>query len=371
MARPLTFEEFCRRREAKGRAQAAISRSHDASDLRRYLQVDGASERWEQAQPQLDALRERISALERELGEDADGSTGDPRLEELHRCYRVAFEAYTAKGIAEELDPSRAAGEVDRGDNGRRSAVVLTGSPQAPEDNGDSPPVLSVTMPVWSRTADLARMATHAIERVWDVARVPTEVVVIDNGSPHEHPDLRARVFRFDDNKGVAMAWNKGISLARAPVIAVLNSDCWVEPGWDEALYEAVTTGRRIAFPYTDHCDGRGFRQPDQAGTAGWCFMLTRSLIDEVGPFDERFSPAYVEDTDYWHRAWELGIELAPVPAARVTHARRTSADRRSEWLLTGHRYLYGWKHDVEPMRAPPYYHREIIEYQCRQIPTR
>jgi GT2 family glycosyltransferase len=196
------------------------------------------------------------------------------------------------------------------------------------------------------------------------------EMVVVDNGSP-EQRELRARVHRFEENRGVATAWNTGIELARAPVVAVLNSDCTVEPGWDEALYEAVTTGRRIAFPYTDHCDGLGYRRPDQAGTAGWCFMLTQDIYAEVGPFDERFNPAYVEDTDYWHRAWELGIELTPVTDARVVHARRTSSDNHSDWLLTGHRYLYGWKHGVEPMRAPPYYHREIVEYTGQRAGSR
>ena len=188
----------------------------------------------------------------------------------------------------------------------------------------DEAPELSIVVPVWSRTPELAEMAARTLERVWEVARLSTEVIVIDNGSPVERP-LPARVHRFPENRGVATAWNTGIQLARAPVIAVLNSDCLVEPGWDEALYEAATTGRRIAFPYTDHCDGEGFRQPDQAGTAGWCFMLTRELYAEIGPFDEWFSPAYGEDTDYWHRAWELGVELSPVPAARVTHARRSS----------------------------------------------
>ena len=79
--------------------------------------------------------------------------------------------------------------------------------------------------------------------------------------------------------------------------------------------------------------------------------MLTQELFDEIGPFDERFNPAYVEDTDYWHRAWELGIELTPVPAARVTHARRTLGRGRPapRWLLQGHRYMYGWKHGVDP----------------------
>jgi GT2 family glycosyltransferase len=217
-------------------------------------------------------------------------------------------------------------------------------------------------MPVWSRTPELAAMAQATIARLWEVARLPTEVVVVDNGSPHQ-VELAAKVHRYEHNRGVSVGWNTGIRLASAPVVAVLNSDCHVEPGWDEALYEAATTGRRIAFPFTDHCDGRGFTRPDQGGTAGWCFVLTQAVYDQVGPFDEWFSPAFCEDTDYWHRAWQLGIELSPVPAARVVHARRTSSAAGHDLLLQAHRYKYGWKHGVDPDRAPPYYDRDVRDF--------
>ena len=223
-------------------------------------------------------------------------------------------------------------------------------------------PLLSVTIPVWSRTPELAEMARQTITRVWEVARLPTEIVVIDNGSPYQTP-LDAKVYRYAENRGVSSGWNTGIRLSSAPVVVVLNSDCRVEPGWDTALYEAVSNGRRIAFPYTDHCDGLGFTRPDQGGTAGWCFMLPKNIYDELGVFDEWFSPAFCEDTDYWHRAWQAGIELSPVPAAHVVHARRTSSHDRSDLLLQAHRFKYGWKHNVDPRRAPPYYNREIVDY--------
>jgi GT2 family glycosyltransferase len=90
-------------------------------------------------------------------------------------------------------------------------------------------------------------------------------------------------------------------------------------------------------------------------------------LYGEIGPFDEWFSPAFCEDTDYWHRAWQLGVELSPVPAARVVHARRTSSLAAPDQLLRAHRYKYGWKHGVDPDRAPPYYHREIVDYEPRR----
>jgi glycosyltransferase involved in cell wall biosynthesis len=362
-SRPMDFEGFCRHYEAKGRAQAGIASLHDHPEIREYTRVEGAAARWQAARPRLEQLKQRVAELELALDRRANGASSADgaaaTLRELHQCYREVFYAHNAKGIAEMLNGPDAGFPTDA-ETGSLNGAGNGGDP------GGEAPQLSIVVPVWSRTPELAEMAERTIERIWEIARLETEVIVIDNGSPVER-SLRARVHRFSENRGVATAWNTGIALARAPVIAVLNSDCVVEPGWDEALYEAVTTGRRIAFPYTDHCDGEGFRQPDQGGTAGWCYMLSRELFDEIGPFDEWFNPAYGEDTDYWHRAWEAGVELSPVPAARVKHSRRSSMheDDRHEVLLLGHRYKYGWKHGVEPLAAPPYYNREIVEYHC------
>lgn len=371
MVRSIDLDDFCRRTEAKGRAEAMIAALHDAEELRRYAKVDQAHSRWEAARPCFEAMRARAKELE----EAVVAGSSDVDLGELHRAYRALILASNAKGVSEALENSACESQL-RGPTtaptpmrGHAPRASVTGvEPRAWAEHATSGPVaLTVTLPVWSRTEELADMAVRTVARLREVARVPTEVLVVDNGSPHERPFAGAAVHRFDQNRGVSVAWNTGIRAARAPVVAVLNSDCLVEPGWDEALLEAVTTGRRIAFPYTDHGDGLGFRQPDQGGTAGWCFMLTLETFREVGPFDERFSPAYGEDTDYWHRAWELGVGLTPVPAARVSHARRTTAchDPHVDWLLQAHRFLYGWKHGVDPLRAPPYYNRDIIEYQC------
>jgi glycosyltransferase involved in cell wall biosynthesis len=361
MARPVDVDTFAARSEAKGRAHAAVAALHPGTEIARRLVPAGEVELWPGKQQAVAQLRRRIDALETAASRD------DGVLPQLHSAYRELFRIMHAKGVATA---------ADRSDDVRPANAPVTPSPadgSAPELVHDGtplqaggPPQLSVTIPVWSRTPALADMARRTVERVWEVARVPTEVVVVDNGSPVEIP-LAARVYRYPENRGVAIGWNTGIRLSSAPVVAVLNSDCRVEPGWDEALLEAVTDGRRIAFPYTDHCDGRGFTQPDQGGTAGWCFALTTEIYDEVGPFDERFSPAFCEDTDYWHRAWQRGIELSPVPAAHVVHARRTSSDAGADLLLQAHRYKYGWKHGVDPDRAPPYYHREIVDYEQRR----
>jgi glycosyltransferase involved in cell wall biosynthesis len=361
MARPIDVDSFGRRSEAKGRAHATVAALHPGTEIACHLAPAGAAELWEQKRQTVEPLRQRIKALEASASSDDEDV-----LHELHGTYRELLRLLHAKGVATATDPQTGAPPAIPAATltpveWPEPALVHDGSP----DNVGRPPKLSVTIPVWSRTPELADMARQTIERVWEVARVPIEVVVVDNGSPVEAP-LPARVYRYPENRGVSVGWNIGIRLSSAPVVAVLNSDCRVEPGWDEALLDAATDGRRIAFPYTDHCDGRGFTRPDQGGTAGWCFVLARELYEEIGPFDEWFSPAFCEDTDYWHRAWKLGVELSPVPAARVVHARRTSSQAGADLLLQAHRYKYGWKHGVDPRRAPPYYLRNIVDYRVK-----
>ncbi len=367
MARPIDFDAFCRRTEAKGRAHALIAALHAGTEIAARLQVEDAVKIWDEDGAEEPKLRRRVAELEARVG------TEPTLLPELHETYRRVFRLLHTKGAAtigeERRDVTEPPTTVQPFPNTDPELAY-----DATPDEWRGEPLLSVTLPVWSRTPELAAMAQRTVDRIWEVASIPTEVVVVDNGSAHQDR-IAAKVYRYPENKGVATGWNTGIRLSTAPMVVVLNSDCRVEPGWDVALYEAASDGRRVAFPYTDHCDGQGFTSPDQAGTAGWCFMLTRALYDEVGVFDEWFNPAYCEDTDYWHRAWEMGVELSPVPAARVVHARRTTAatDARGyDLLLQAHRFKYGWKHGVDPHRAPPYYNREITDFVgSYRAPTR
>jgi glycosyltransferase involved in cell wall biosynthesis len=357
MARPLNFTGFCDRTQAKGKAMAVIASLHPGTDIGAQLKLDESRALYEENRYGEGELRARVAQLE------AASLTDESVLPELHELYRSTFRILNAKGVAETTGGvyamPRQPTTVQPFEDTDPELLYDGSPPQASDD-----PVLSITLPVWSRTEKLARMVEETVERIWEVARVPTEVVAIDNGSDFSS-ELKAKVYGYPENKGVSTGWNSGIRLTTAPTFVVMNSDCMVEPGWDEALLEAANDGRRIAFPYTDHCDGQGFALPDQGGTAGWCFMMTRAIYEEVGVFDEWFNPAFCEDTDYWHRAWQMDIALEPVPAARVVHARRTTASTTPhvDWLLLGHRYKYGWKHGVDPLAAPPYYNRKYSDY--------
>ena len=331
MARPVTLDEFCRRARAKGAAQWTISQMHPTEEIEQYcgLQI---LERWFELAGTIDLDRAEIAELERRL--DGDDS-GDVDMDRLHERYRRLITAHVAWGMADAR------------------------SSQRPR------PRASVVIPVWSASPDLVEVARATVARVREVSEDDLEVIVIDNGSPFGPSPLGDITVRNTENLGVSPAWNQGIRIASGEVVIVLNSDCRVEPGWDRALRHAACDGRRLAFPYTDHGDGAGVRQPDQAGTAGWCFALHRDLFTELGPFDVGFAPAFFEDTDYWHRAWERDVELTPVPAAIVHHERRTTARHLPdvESTFTTNRRRYEAKHGLALDVPPPFWARQVFDY--------
>lgn len=224
---------------------------------------------------------------------------------------------------------------------------------------------LSIIMPVWNVTPALADMTERNVFLLKERTTLSHEVIIVDNGSLYQKTYPALVVVLWRENKGIAAAWNEGMRLAHGEVLCFLNNDVEITPGWDQALCQAALDGRRIAFPYTDQGDGLGPRRADTAGVAGWCFAVSASLAREIGPFDEGFSPAFYEETDWLHRAWLQEIELSPVPGAVVKHQRRTTAShlRRMDLLFLAHRLKYAWKWDLDPNAPPPFYARAIRDY--------
>ncbi len=219
-------------------------------------------------------------------------------------------------------------------------------------------------MPVWAHTPALSAMTHRTLEIARAVRQVPTEFLVIDNGSPYPS-DWPAQVHRWPENKGVAPAWNMGAEMAIADVLCFLNNDCEVTPGWDTALVACAKAGH-VAFPFTDEGDGPAM---SFGNVTGWCFVMTDETFQKVGPFDESFVPAQYEDTDWFHRAHDLGIPLTPVPAAVVKHRRKITTGaawgaERYDWLHLANRFRYGWKHNVNPIEPPPFYSRAVTPWE-------
>ncbi len=110
-------------------------------------------------------------------------------------------------------------------------------------------PLVSVVVPSYNHAAFLEEALASALE-----STLPIELVVVDDGSSDESVVLleswarKEKRLRFygQENAGAHAALNRAISLARAEVVMVLNSDDVFLPGRIERLYQAFAEDQNL-----------------------------------------------------------------------------------------------------------------------------
>jgi N-acetylglucosaminyl-diphospho-decaprenol L-rhamnosyltransferase len=197
-----------------------------------------------------------------------------------------------------------------------------------------------------------------------------------------------ARLIENPRPLGFAANVNLGLRATEAELVCTVNPDAVPRPDAIEILREFVESHPRcgIAGPQLLYPDGgwqpsrRRFptvggtlvrrtplrrvvepsrahylldERPTEPVEADWMLaaflMLRRSLVDELGGFDEGFR-LYGEDIDLCYRAAKAGWERWYVPAAVVEHAHAAVTDRK---LLT-RRTLWHWRGILRFVRKHP-----------------
>lgn len=187
------------------------------------------------------------------------------------------------------------------------------------------------------------------------------EVIVVDNASTDGTPEFVAerypqvQLIRNERNLGFAAGNNIGMRAATGDVLALLNQDTEVHPGWLAALVETASdphiglVGCKLLYPdgAIQHAgghivDARGSARHIGRGEAdagqydavqdvdfatGAALALTRATLTRIGPLDEGFTPAYYEDTDWCYRARAAGLRVVVCPQAVVTHYESVSSE--------------------------------------------
>jgi GT2 family glycosyltransferase len=180
------------------------------------------------------------------------------------------------------------------------------------------------------------------------------ECVVVDDASADGTPEwIEARhpwvrVVRSARNVGPALCRNLGFEETRADLIAFLDSDVELDPGWLEATRSALLsdpslgivggklllaarrellhsfggTLGRLGIGWHHHEAEEGAKVADRQESLWVCSaaMLTRrALLDRVGGFDETFFYGY-EDSDLGWRARLAGFSVVSIPEALAYH---------------------------------------------------
>lgn len=200
------------------------------------------------------------------------------------------------------------------------------------------------------------------------------EVILVDNGSGDGGPEAverlhpEVRVIRSESNLHYTGGNNLGFAAARGELVGSINPDTEVAPGWLSALVDALdghpeaglvtsrvclledrtrlnTCGNLVHVSGLGFCRGLGEpadRYPDIAevpAISGAAFLARRSLIEQIGGFDESFT-AYVEDTDLSLRAALAGYSVLYAPASVVFHDYELRMRPEKFYLLERNRQL-------------------------------
>jgi N-acetylglucosaminyl-diphospho-decaprenol L-rhamnosyltransferase len=207
------------------------------------------------------------------------------------------------------------------------------------------------------------------------------EIVLVDQGeTPVDLPaGLVDRIVRLEVNRGFTGGTNAGIAASSGELLATVNDDLLVEPGWTAALVAALdrepraaaAQGVNLQLEKREIADGWGlvWNRAYQAvqlghgkpalppgepvrevfGVSATAALYRRAALTEAAlpggqVFDERLG-SYYEDADLAGRLRAAGWIALTVPAARARHAGSASASSsalaRKRWTnLYGNRWL-------------------------------
>ena len=218
-------------------------------------------------------------------------------------------------------------------------------------------PNISIIIPVfnnWSFTYNCLRsLSLHN--------RGSCEIIIVDNNSTDETPKLLAavegiQVLTNETNEVFVNACNQAAAVAKGNFLIFLNNDTEVSEGWLDAMLAPFAddstgiVGAKLVYPDGSLQEAGGIIWSDGNGCnyghgdnpdlpqysyrksvdycSGACLMIRHTLWREIGGFDQRFAPAYYEDTDLCFTVRSLNYKVIYQPAARIVHYGGASAGK-------------------------------------------
>jgi GT2 family glycosyltransferase len=222
---------------------------------------------------------------------------------------------------------------------------------------------VSIVISVHNHAATTAACLSSLVETLPQSFR--GEIIVVDDASTDDTPslleqwaarDARFRCLRNDVNQGFLESAKRGAAAARGEILLFLNNDTILLPEWLPPLLrvfgdfaDAGAVGGRLLFPdgalqeaggmvFADGSAahfGRGdcdlaaphynfIREVDYC--SGALLATRRTLFEQIGGFDDRYRPAYYEDTDYCFAVRQYGFRVFYQPESVVVHLEGVSS---------------------------------------------
>lgn len=212
-------------------------------------------------------------------------------------------------------------------------------------------PKVSIIIPVYNQL-DYTLSCLASIAANTD--GIEYEVIIADDASTDETLSIKDQVsnvihIRNTDNLGFLRNCNNAAQSARGKYILFLNNDTNVQKDWLRHLLDLMDaddsiglTGSKLVYSdgrlqeaggiIWNDANGRNYGRLDDPTKpeynyvkevdyiSGASIMIRKTLWDEIGGFDERFCPAYYEDTDLAFTVRHLGARVVYQPKSVVVH---------------------------------------------------
>jgi GT2 family glycosyltransferase len=231
----------------------------------------------------------------------------------------------------------------------------------------------------------------NCLESIIHYTTPPYNLILLDDGSAQptrEYLDDFARsqaalLLRNEQAHGYTGAANQGLRASSAAYVILLNSDTIVTPLWLDRLIACSESDPHIglvgplsntaswqSIPKIYNAEGDWAENPLPEGFSvaemgqlvatysgrvyprisflnGFCLMIKRGLIDQIGYLDEeRFGDGYGEENDYCLRAAKAGWHLAVADDTYIYHAQsRSYSHERRKQLVDRSDKVFGDKH--------------------------
>lgn len=223
-------------------------------------------------------------------------------------------------------------------------------------------PLVSIIVVNWNGEAVIADCLSSLDSQTYK----NIEIILVDNNSRDGSVQLvkdsfpNVQIIINATNKGFAEGNNIGAEVVKGAYVLLLNNDAFVEKHCIEVLVRKMEDDETIGviqpkilykgspfypdgvinsigsyltitgFPYHIGYGKKSslafYNKESEIYTAfGACMMIKRSVIDEIGLFDEDYF-AYFEESDFCHRVLLSGYKVMYTPSATAYHRGGVSA---------------------------------------------